>query len=497
MRSVERLISIVVLGLLSAGGAEAANFSITIDATALTNTAFVLQGPAGTPCNLTYCDGKVPETLSLPEGSYLFQPGSGMVMFCSFSVSSPGVVDYSIACDGFVSGRGTSTLTIKGFHISVDATALSESGIYMASLAGGTILDSHVVQPMTLVATNADEYGIQPGGGLVADFAFGVDTSGHITYGTAFDSFLSGRGTSTLTIHGFTINIDARPLSATSFVLPGLFGLADTLQANSVVETYAVMPAASYGFQIGSGEVSNMVWGVDGNGLITYTAASAPYLSGAGTTTLHVNGYPVFIDATAFGPAGLFELNPILGIGALSTASVQALTLLPTPAYQYLGVVPPMTFVVVLQDSGTWNFDPSLDDCVAGRGTNRLIVMCNPASPPTCEQLITSLEGEIQRLPAAAFKNANVNLAGALVNKLNAVLAQLAAAKAEANPARHGDLQGALNDLSHDILAKTDGCAAAGSPDSNDWIVDCAVQARLSALLQRILMCIGGEIAAP
>src|SRR5437879_2590988 len=158
----------VLLGLLAGVNASAASFNITIDATALTNTGFVLQGPPGTPCNLAYCNGQVPETLSLPEGNYLFQPGSGMVMFCSFSVSSPGVVDYSAACDGFLSGRGTNTLVIRGFRINIDATALSEKAIYMASLAGATELSSAIVQPMTLVATNADEYAIQPGGGLVA-----------------------------------------------------------------------------------------------------------------------------------------------------------------------------------------------------------------------------------------------------------------------------------------------------------------------------------------
>ena len=497
MLNAKRLMLVVLPGLLSVANALAANFTITIDATALTNTGFVLQGPPGTPCNVTYCNGQVPETLSLPAGNYLFQPGSGMVMACSFSVNAPGVVDYSATCDGFLSGRGTNTLVIRGFRINIDATALSETAIYMASLAGATELPSAIVQPMTLVATNADEYAIQPGGGLVANFAFGIDTNGNITYGAAFDSFLSGRGTNTLTIHGFTINIDAHPLSATSFLLPGLFGLESTLQASSVVQTYRVMPASSYGFQTGGGEITNMVWGVDLNGLVTYSASSAPYLAGAGTKTLHVNGYPVFIDATAFGPSGLFEFIPIIGVGALSTATVQSLTLLPTPGFEYLGVIPPMTFIVVLQDSGTWTYDPSLDSCVAGRGTNRLIVFCNPASPPTCEQLISSLEAEIQHLPASAFKNSNTNLAGALINKLNAVLSDLGNAKSQANPARGKSLQGILNNLNNDILAKTDGCAATGSPDANDWIVDCSAQASLGALLQRIIICIGGMMTAP
>lgn len=39
-----------------------------------------------------------------------------------------------------------------------------------------------------------------------------------------------------------------------------------------------------------------------------------------------------------------------------------------------------------------------------------------------------------------------------------------------------GNYADALGQLQNDILGKTDGCANAGKPDKNDWIITCAAQ---------------------
>jgi hypothetical protein len=60
-----------------------------------------------------------------------------------------------------------------------------------------------------------------------------------------------------------------------------------------------------------------------------------------------------------------------------------------------------------------------------------------------------------------------------LLNKLEAVRKQV----------QNGAFQGALGKLENDILPKLDGCALGGSPDSNDWINNCAAQDQVYPLV--------------
>ena len=72
------------------------------------------------------------------------------------------------------------------------------------------------------------------------------------------------------------------------------------------------------------------------------------------------------------------------------------------------------------------------------------------------------------------FKNAHMR--NALLNKLNAVIANIEA----------GNYSDALEQL-HDILEKTDGCATSGAPDKNDWITNCKDQSNVYTPLLNII----------
>lgn len=81
----------------------------------------------------------------------------------------------------------------------------------------------------------------------------------------------------------------------------------------------------------------------------------------------------------------------------------------------------------------------------------------------------------INALPTSAFKNAN--MANTLTNKINAVLQLI----------EEGQYAAARDKLQNDILNKTDGCATTGAPDKNDWVLDCASQARIDVLIREAL----------
>jgi hypothetical protein len=71
------------------------------------------------------------------------------------------------------------------------------------------------------------------------------------------------------------------------------------------------------------------------------------------------------------------------------------------------------------------------------------------------------------------------------------VESQIEAALAETDSAVQDQLlQDAVDKIRNDLLAKTDGCDGSGAPDSNDWIIDCAIQGEVFLSLDRILAAI-------
>ena len=93
------------------------------------------------------------------------------------------------------------------------------------------------------------------------------------------------------------------------------------------------------------------------------------------------------------------------------------------------------------------------------------------ASVDLLQQLVVT----VNLTPDALIKNPNMK--NALTNKINEVIRLV-------EEGRYGQ---AVDKLENDIRAKTDGCAAHGEPDANDWIEDCATQAELYGQIETIL----------
>jgi hypothetical protein len=88
---------------------------------------------------------------------------------------------------------------------------------------------------------------------------------------------------------------------------------------------------------------------------------------------------------------------------------------------------------------------------------------------------VRSLQKVIADLPPTAFKHCK--LQNSLLSKLNAVLHSI----------REHRYSHALQQLQNDILVKTNGCATAGAPDKNDWIVNCPDQSKVYTPLLNII----------
>ncbi len=119
------------------------------------------------------------------------------------------------------------------------------------------------------------------------------------------------------------------------------------------------------------------------------------------------------------------------------------------------GIVPdlPGTFVVQLIVSD--GLLPSEASTVQVQATS---------SATAVVQGLQHVQVDVATFGRGVFKNDSMQ--NALLNKLNAVVAHIEA----------GNYAEALEQLENDILGKTNGCAATGAPDKNDWIRDCGAQ---------------------
>ena len=198
-------------------------FPITVDATALSNTAYLISGPltgvnvfpGNSPSAIGWTENTQAYTVEMVEGDFLFQIESGGVDSFHFQVQGDGTITYADDYAPFLSGAGTSKLIVKGYEVQIDARYITTEVFWSANLSFPPV-------PITL-----NTYFLIPLGGYKVspieenDWGFGVDGSGKFQYPKAFDynptfptysqtGFLQGMGTTTLTILGYPLLVDAR-----------------------------------------------------------------------------------------------------------------------------------------------------------------------------------------------------------------------------------------------------------------------------------------------
>jgi hypothetical protein len=296
---------------------------IRIDTSTLTSTLFVIPGHS-----TDFIDGATAATINLPPGVHAYQPTSGVVASFRFEVTPDGLVIYDKAHEAFLDGRGTDTLVVRGFTVTLDARQLSHD--LLPLLPAAQVLAADRVHQLTLVP--AAGYGFQPASGIVADFRFDLTADGTIHIPAQYTDFTHATGT-TLTIDGYRITIDARALSHDLLPL-GMLGNTETLTRERS-HTLTYIPAVGYGFQPASGIVADFRFDLTADGTIHIPAQYTGFAHTTGTT-LTIDGYRITIDARALSH-DLFI--PLLGQHTvLARDRTHVLTLIPASSY-WLGTV--------------------------------------------------------------------------------------------------------------------------------------------------------------
>jgi hypothetical protein len=379
--------AVVVLALLVAVPTVLADpaptHSMTIDATAISTEGgqFTLNGPGQDAVGY---DTATPQTITLQEGTYTVYVGSGQAMDCEVTVDANGDWEYSANSNpcSYLSGQFTTTLTISGFPITVDPSALS----------GGLVFDLSTgffstPKQVDLVPLDGSGYLLQDSSGEVSTCEFDVDDNGDVTYDPSDEGCLTGAGTTALDVDGEPIRIDATALSTNNISIPNITDNQD--QPSDAVQTYNILPIGAgggYVLSTDTGYDANLVIDVDPSDTASVDASAASWASASGNTVT-VTGLPVTINATAIAPDS-FVIDGGAPAQPYDAATVQHLRLAPADGqgaagtYGYEYESGKLHFDWGLSDSGKISYPPTLGACVSGAGTSTLTISCVPGAAP-------------------------------------------------------------------------------------------------------------------
>ena len=154
---------------------------IRIDTSALTWTAFLLDGSS------EVVDGGKTVTLPLAAGDYAYHCSTVSGPCFHFIVTPDGVVQYADEYRAFLSGAGTTTLTVSGYPVTIDGRTLSHDLNPYEVYGAPGVLARNEIHVLTLLP--ADSYMFQPTATGVGDFSFGLDLAGRVTVDPKYDGF--------------------------------------------------------------------------------------------------------------------------------------------------------------------------------------------------------------------------------------------------------------------------------------------------------------------
>lgn len=246
------------------------SFSIQIDATQLFYRFFIIPGI--TP---DWIDSRAIQTLDLDPGVYSFQISPGQYADFSFEITPMGKVNYDKQFDSFLSGRDTSTLTVAGLEVTIDAQYLSGPGVLLVC----PLTHDDWISKRTVRLVPASFYRVQQGPAVVCELVFAIKLDGTFSYDPSIDlaagGFLKGNNTNRLEFYGYPILIDSRisinaqsndPEPARGIIIQPI----DTPLATTGVLYVDLLPAKGFRLQNKGGIVSTAIFDLSVNGTFSF-----------------------------------------------------------------------------------------------------------------------------------------------------------------------------------------------------------------------------------
>lgn len=332
-------------------------YRIEVDATKLSGPSIAVPNVVGA------LDANVIQPLQLEPGSHSVQTHTASDTSWQFEVTPQGLVDYAPILDashgGFLTGRGSTTLGIVGFTITMDATLLTATTFLVYGITGE--MPTSEVQQRQLLPGKYNFRNVASFGPLIP---FEIKADGTVAYDPSFDAdasptgFFKGMGTSKIVLLGHTVYADAQALDAPTLLVYGI--TYDWLTAQ--VKKLTLLPGP-YNFRNPSGIRPLIPFAIKADGTVDYDgrydadASPKGFFKGRGTSTIVLLGHTITLDARALSAPTLL----IYGITEWDTTKVKHVKLLPAQ-YNFrnpAGIRPLIPFEVKID--GTVDYDPSYD----------------------------------------------------------------------------------------------------------------------------------------
>ncbi|MBI4469270.1 MAG: HYR domain-containing protein [Acidobacteria bacterium] len=181
----------------------------------------------------------------------------------------------------------------------------------------------------------------------------------------------------------------------------------------SAVTTLRLLPG-QYTFKAPGNSEIFFFFTVTNSGTVNYDSALDSFVSGRGSSTLAVSGYPITFDARTLTSADFSISRFFSG----PTSTVATLRLLPE-TYTFIAPANQENFFFfTVTNSGTVQYASTLNTCVSGRDTNGLTVFCIPGvnAPPVAQcQNVTVPTGSSTCSADASINNGSFDPDGTIV----------------------------------------------------------------------------------
>jgi YD repeat-containing protein len=271
-------------GVLSGRGTRTLTISgrtVTIDARALSqpNIALSILDPTSQLISTA-----TPTSLALlPAHGYGFTLGTGVTANFAFDVDNGGSVNVASSYAGIAAAAGN-TLTLKGAHVSISATATNTSMAFAGLYGTAVSIPTGQTSTLNLMPlTGTSLYNFVVGSNEVTTFGFNLDLPGNFQYDAKFDGYVLGRGTSALTINAPRIIVDGSVDGPGQFQIGPIFGIIGGFD-RSRLQAFDLMPVVN-GYTY-SDDAGTFAFLVNEDGTIGYATTLDGEFSGRGTSVL-------------------------------------------------------------------------------------------------------------------------------------------------------------------------------------------------------------------
>ncbi|MEV4319480.1 RNA polymerase sigma factor [Actinocrispum sp. NPDC049592] len=269
-----------------------------------------------------------------------------------FTVGKQGEVGYKPELGSILSGSGTSTLTVRGFTITLDTNDID----YGNTTVGAVDWKA----PRKL-----QEFKLLPGAHEIVTnnsikLPFTVSPDGHVEYKPELRGTFTGGGTTALAIHGLTLTFNTTEVDYADDTINGI-----GWQGRQAIRTYKLLPGPHDIITYGNIKIP---FTFTPQGTVTYPADVRGTLTGEGTSTLALHGVSITFDGRECGTA-YFGVS---GAGYWVSPQLKTLRLAPGPHVFALQNTTRYAFQVT--KDGHVEYDHSLDGVLSGRGGSTLVV---------------------------------------------------------------------------------------------------------------------------